>query len=158
MTRSLNRLLLVMFALALVLAASGCGKKTEKVVDSPASAVDRLLTMRSEGVTDAALYSKVLSNAQVAGALAQDSATRDSKTKPTPPWEEPKVVKKGNMTADVKVIWKKSADHPGWAKSTTFRVSREDGTWKVVDVVAEDNGSAETSAAPAAGSPGSGSK
>lgn len=122
----------LLIAMSAALGTVACGPTK---ADSPADAVQGLLSLREKGVTDAKAYRLYLPTDELASALASDSATRKRGDEPTPPWSDPKAYNETSRTADVKVVWQRSKEDSGWPEATVFSVEFQKGAWVVVDAV-----------------------
>jgi hypothetical protein len=112
----------------------------------PASTVDHLLTLRNQRSQDATAYAHYV-NEEVANALIKDAARSDPAKPALPAWERPSVTEESSASAEVTVVWKKSAQFAKWPKRTIFLLQKSDGVWKVVDARVEDaDGSKESTA------------
>lgn len=135
-------LLAVGMTAAVVLLASCGGTDELSYAEShpAARAVEAVLELRAEDVRDVDAYVPYFESSEVATALAEASDVPTG-TPRVPGWKTPYVSAETSTTADVVVVWKETAEFPGWPVANVFSTRLLDGRWVVVDAV-------ETSSAP----------
>lgn len=137
-----GRVLLYAALAAVAVAAIGLGSWA--VLQAPlwpayshpaATAVGKVLHVRSRLSTDAADYAPYVLDSAVATALADDSAgKRAGDSSAIPGWKRPYVSMETSAGAvDVIVVWKRSSVQTSWPEANRFKMVLDGGTWKMSD-------------------------